>query len=75
MRKKQKHFSQSLFGLLGLFLIGIAFGGCEAERDQKILFLISSNNLQVLENHHLNYNELFMMINMMFGMTQIILLV
>jgi hypothetical protein len=33
MRKKQKHFSQSLFGLLGLFLIGIAFGGCEAERD------------------------------------------
>jgi hypothetical protein len=31
MRKKQKHFSQSLFGLFGLFLIGIAFGGCEKD--------------------------------------------
>jgi hypothetical protein len=33
MRKKQKHFTRLLYGILSLFLIGLAFGSCEAERD------------------------------------------
>lgn len=40
MRKKQKQGSRYRFGMLGLFLIGIAFVGCEAEKD----FLEESDN-------------------------------
>jgi hypothetical protein len=38
MRKKQKQGSRFLFGTLGLFLIGIAFGGCEKELFEDSLY-------------------------------------